>query len=94
MAEEDLEQSGTFASRKFVLTCISLATVTVVSVLGAWLTGIQAVLPTLIGGILGVLSLYFTGNIVNKYVVGKTMMPTDEVEIVAETAEEDRETGV
>ena len=34
---------------------------------------IVAILPTFAGGILGVLSLYMTGNIMNKFVVGKNI---------------------
>lgn len=63
---------GAYRSRKFVLTLIGLLIITGVSVVGIWYPTVTAVLPTFVGGILGVLSLYFTGNVMNKFVIGKT----------------------
>jgi hypothetical protein len=70
------EASGTLASRKFILTVSTILLITAVSILAVWFPAIPAVLPTFIGGILGVLSLYMTGNIMNKYVVGKQLTET------------------
>lgn len=68
------EMNGTYASRKFILTILGLLLVSGVAVAGIWSAAIPTVLPTFVGGILGVLSLYFTGNIANKFVVGKQMV--------------------
>jgi hypothetical protein len=83
------EATGAFSSRKFVLTCVALGLVTGVSILGCWFTGLAAVLPTFIGGMLGILSLYFTGNVMNKYIVGKTLQTlTGTTETVEEVSTE------
>jgi len=66
----DLHDGGKM-SRKFILTIMALALLTGVALLSVKYAAIVAILPTFVGGILGVLSLYFTGNVMNKYVVGK-----------------------
>lgn len=63
---------GVYRSRKFVLTIMGLLLITLMSLTGIWYTTTAAILPTFVGGILGVLSLYMTGNVMNKYVIGKT----------------------
>jgi hypothetical protein len=68
----DLEDGG-YGSRKFLLTIIGLLLVTLVAVLSVGFPGIIAVMPTFTGGILAILSLYFTGNVMNKYVTGKQL---------------------
>jgi hypothetical protein len=69
--DEVVAGDGSFASRKFLLTVGSLFLVTGMALLGGRYTGIAAILPTFIGGILGILSLYLTGSIASKYFVGK-----------------------
>lgn len=63
---------GSYASRKFVLTIIGLVLVTILAIGGLWYPMVAGIFPTFIGGILGVLSLYFTGNVMSKMVQGKT----------------------
>lgn len=55
--------------------------VTGVAVSTVWFPAVQAVFPTFIGGILGIVSLYFTGNVANKFVVGKTEVEMKATEI-------------
>lgn len=62
--------SGSYDSRKFILTIVGTALITIYSVLGAFIPSMSPILPTFIGGILGVLSLYFGINVANKYVLG------------------------
>lgn len=71
--QEIPEATGTYKSRKFVLTTIGLVLITVVTIMGTFFPTLPSIMPTFTGGILGVLSLYFTGNVVNKWVVGKTL---------------------
>jgi hypothetical protein len=61
-----------YGSRKFVLAIVSLALLTGMSGLTIWFPAIETLLPAFVSGILGINSLYFSGNIVNKFVVGKT----------------------
>lgn len=71
MAEKLSLPNGSIKSRKFLLTLLALSLVTIVTLLTIKYATLVAILPTFIGGILGVLSLYFTGNIITKHVVGK-----------------------
>jgi hypothetical protein len=60
---------SSYASRKFVLTCVALGLL-VAATVGAALSPVLAgLLPTLIGGIIGIISVYMTGNIINRSVV-------------------------
>jgi hypothetical protein len=67
------EATGTYLSRKFMLACFCIMLITAVSTLSIWFPGIAPILPTFVGGLLGILSLYFTGNVMNKYVVSKSI---------------------
>ena len=64
-------ESSKFKSRKFYLTLLCLCLITGFTVAGLWFTVVEALLPGYIAGILGVLSLYFTGNVWAKHVAGK-----------------------
>ena len=55
-----------YTSRKFFLAIVSIVIMTIFAYLGLSSSATVSVLPILIGGILGVLSLYFAGNIVGK----------------------------
>lgn len=67
------EASGSPNSRKFFLTVGCIALLTFLCLLSVFYPALSAILPVFIGGLLGILSLYFTGNIANKYVVGKVL---------------------
>lgn len=82
----ELEMTNTYRSRKFVLALVAIILITGVSVASIWLASVAGILPTFIGGILGVLSVYYGGNIANKFVVGKTQV---EFKKVHETVSED-----
>lgn len=69
----DRLDSGSLASRKFLLTIGSLVLTSVVCILAGFFSGLATILPTFVGGVLGILSLYFTGNVLNKFVVGKSI---------------------
>jgi hypothetical protein len=53
------------------MTCVSLG--------GVWFPAIASVLPVFTGGILGILSLYFTGNIMSQYVTGNNINKASEI---------------
>lgn len=57
--------------RKYTLTLIGLFLITAVTCTSIKFAVIQGVLPTFIGGILGVLGLYHGANVGTKYVAGK-----------------------
>jgi hypothetical protein len=63
---------GAFKSRKFILSLIGLGLLTGVTLSGVWSSNVATMLPTFTGGLLGVISLYFTGNVMNKHVIGST----------------------
>lgn len=66
-------KDGSYSSRKFILTIFTIILLTTVSLAGIIYPAVVAILPTFVGGLLGILSLYFTGNVVNKYVAGKNL---------------------
>ena len=62
-------------SRKYKLAQLAILLITVVALLGVKYAAISTVLPSFVGGILGVLGLYFTGNVTQKVFV-KPIEPT------------------
>lgn len=65
------------ASRKFLLAIISIMLLTLMSYLGISSPAVQGILPSFNSGLLGVLGLYFAGNVVNKHIVGKQVQDGD-----------------
>lgn len=63
--------TGPYNGRKFILTIASIVLITAYSIVAGFYVGLRENLSSFIGGVLGVLSLYFTGNVMNKLVVGK-----------------------
>lgn len=78
MEDQQFKQENVYRSRKFLLTISTLILITAMAVFGMYVPSIQGVFPTYIGGILGILSLYFTGNVMTKWVVNKTTPPENE----------------
>ena len=70
-SKKPLPEERFYSSRKFMLAIVAIVLITALAVLSTWLPGIQPVISELIGGIIGVLSLYYLGNVANKHVVGK-----------------------
>ena len=62
---------GSYTSRKFFLTLLSLIILIIITLLCVKYEPLVGLLPTFIGGLLGILSIYFTGNVATKYVHGK-----------------------
>lgn len=62
--------TGTYDSRKFVLTIVGTALITAYSVAAAWVPAMAGILPAFIGGLMGILGLYFGVNVANKLVMG------------------------
>ncbi len=60
------KEEYSFASRKFVLTLIALGLLVAAGIGAALSTVLAGLLPTLIGGIIGIISVYMTGNVINK----------------------------
>ena len=81
---------GQYRSRKFIIALVALAILTGVTIGSIWFKGLETSLSSLTGGVLGVLSLYLTGNVATKYVVGKQVqVATAQAEVTAER--EDRQ---
>lgn len=59
--------------RKFYLALISFALILFVTLAAVWLEPLQSLLTSFLSGIISIFSIYCTGNIVNKHVVGKTI---------------------
>jgi len=64
---------GRMSSRKFLLTLLGLTLITIVTMLTAIYPALAAVMPTFIAGVMGTLSIYFTGNVVTKHIVGNNI---------------------
>jgi hypothetical protein len=60
-----------FHSRKYRMALLSLLLVTGAWVVAGLLPGFAQVFSELTTGIMGILMLYFTGNVSNKFVVGR-----------------------
>lgn len=93
MASEDKDTKitltdGAFYSRKFLLTLVGLALVTVIGVVGLDSINVTAIFPTFIGGVLGILSLYFTGNVVAKHLMGKHIVSMQQQTTISSSEEE------
>jgi hypothetical protein len=73
-------KDGSFGSRKFVMAIFAIILLTSIALAGIIYPAVVAILPTFVGGLLGILSLYFTGNVVNKYVTGKNLQNLTETE--------------
>jgi len=69
-----------YRSRKFFLTILSVLVLVLFSLMSIWFTAVAAILPSFIGGLLGILSLYFTGNVANKYVLGKVINNSNQIQ--------------
>lgn len=68
------EQDRSWRSRKFMLANFCLLLISAITVFSVWFVSLHAILPSFIGGILGVLSLYYGGNVGSKFVIGKTQV--------------------
>jgi len=73
-------KDGSFGSRKFIMAIFAIIILTSLALAGMIYPAVAAILPTFVGGLLGILSLYFTGNVVNKYVTGKNLKNLSETE--------------
>lgn len=69
---------GKLLSRKFAIALVSICLMTGVTVGGFWFASVVGLLPTLVGGILGALGLYLTGNVVDKHVIGKNVVSLED----------------
>lgn len=77
-----------FASRKYQLALLGMILIITGMLLSTCIPGIQVLYPEFVAGILGVLMLYFTGNVGNKFVVGRYL-----VERSKQHNEEDKKNG-
>ncbi len=62
------------SSRKYKLTLISLLLMTAAWGISGFMPGLGQMFSELITGIMGLLMLYFTGNVGNKFVVGRHLV--------------------
>jgi hypothetical protein len=88
-------KDGEFLSRKFILAILSVSLLTLVTCGAVIYPAVAGVLPTFIGGLLGIVSLYFGGNITNKWVAGKTAiqwnLTTEELQDLESPKKSDKE---
>lgn len=82
--DESLKENG--QSRKYQLAIASLFLITAGWVAGNWSTALQQTFSELISGVMGVLVLYYTGNVGNKFVVGKHMVDTVKARVGSNTS--------
>ena len=68
--DDGTEIGGAFTSRKFLITLLVIGLIVGMSLLACWVSGAATILITFIGGVLGALSLYLTGNIVSSHITG------------------------
>lgn len=68
---EVVNTDESFASRKFIMILIGLALAFGGAILAAKIQGFEPSYPTLVGGIIGLVGLYVTGNVSEKFLGGK-----------------------
>ena len=71
LTQDERDAAARNGSRKYKLALIAMVLVTGGWVTGGFLPGLGQMFSELITGIMGVLMLYFTGNVGNKFVVGR-----------------------
>ena len=59
-------------SRKFILTIISVAILIGMTILCGLVKALQPMFATFVGGLLGILGLYFGGNVAHRYAAGRS----------------------
>lgn len=69
----DLEAKN-FISRKFIIAICSLALLTILGAFAAKHEGIEGIYPSFVGGILGIISLYYTGNVLQHHSDNKAIV--------------------
>lgn len=70
MRVEEIKEKG-IKSRKFILTILGLSLLVFMALIVAKVPVVAPLYSTFVGGVLGALGLYMTGNVVNKYAMGK-----------------------
>jgi hypothetical protein len=88
---EDLKSDpeGKKASRKYRLALISLGIIMIGWGVVGYVTNLAPVYAELIAGVLGVLTIYYGGNVANKHIVGKQL-----VELEKKSTKKDEEDGL
>lgn len=88
---EDLKSDpeGKKASRKYRLALISLGIILTGWGVVGYVTNLAPVYAELIAGVLGVLTIYYGGNVANKHIVGKQL-----VELEKKSTEKDDKDGL
>lgn len=71
--EQSLLDGKGVKSRKFILTILSLAILIGMTILAAGNAAMAPLFPTFVGGLLGILGLYFGGNVAHRYATGKAV---------------------
>ena len=71
---------GGKSSRKFLLTVVTMIILCLMVVLGLFHPTVIPLFPTFVGGLLGVLGLYFSGNVANKAIIGNNIARLNEQE--------------
>lgn len=66
-----MNKTEQYQSRKYKLALIALCIITCGWVAGSYFTTLSGTFDELITGVMGLLMLYYTGNVGNKFVVGR-----------------------
>lgn len=73
------KDDGGFLSRKLVITILAMLLITTGAFVSAWWPIFAASYGTFVGGILGCLGIYLTGNVTNKFLTDKNAVKAAEV---------------
>ncbi len=68
---EVVNTDTSFASRKFIMVIIGLGVVFAGAILAAKMLGFAPSYETMVGGVIGLVALYVTGNVSEKFFGGK-----------------------
>jgi hypothetical protein len=61
-------------SRKYKLALIALTLITLAWVVTSGISNLREIFPELVSGVMGILAIYYTGNVGNKFIVAKYLV--------------------
>jgi uncharacterized membrane protein len=67
-----LDEDG-FGSRKFILAIIALCLLIGVAITATWLPVLVGLFTAIVGGIVGILGVYFGANVTSQFAVGRAI---------------------
>lgn len=72
-------KDGGFASRKLWFSVFAIAVITAGALYGSHHAAFSPLYDTMVGGVIGVVAAFLTGNVVGKWVTGKAIVAQSQI---------------